>query len=96
MNEKYLIRLGEVDALAFRYNLAERQAMIGGANRLREDMECIIEEYFRVPVPEPTFPTRRKIRYNWRMSKTAFDAGYKRMKDNGMIERVKDHGRIVR
>lgn len=96
MNEKYLIRLGEEDALAFRYNLENRRAVIGGLARLREDMEAIIVEYFKVPLTEPIFPAKRKMRYEFRLSKSAFDGGMARMKESGIIERVKEHGRLMR
>lgn len=95
MKEKYLIRL-ENEAIALRYDLITGELMIGGAYRLRQDIEAFIEEYFGAVVPHPTFPQQRKVRYNLKVAKRAFDAGLKRLKESGLIQKVENLGRIAR
>lgn len=95
MYERYLIRL-ENEAIGLRYELPTGKMMIGGNYRLREDVEMFIEEYFGGTVPEPTFIQNRKMRYTLTVRKKAYDKGIKRLRDNGLLEKVKSLGRIIR
>lgn len=95
MREKYLLRFDN-EAVGIRYDLEAEEIMIGGAIRLRQDMEMFIEEYFDSEAPSPVFIQGRKARYDFPLPKRKFDAGLKRLKDNGLIERVESLGRIIR
>lgn len=95
MREKYLIRF-ENEAIGLRFDLLTKDFMIGGAFRLREEIEMFITEYFNSEPPDPILVAGRKVKYELKVRFRDYNAGIKRLKESGLLEKVESLGRIVR
>ena len=95
--EKYLVRCDSEHAIGIKYDLKRKFLSIGGSFSNRETMEMILKVYFGLAkVPGLRQVSRTVIRYDLKMGLKIFRNGCLQLHGQGLIERVKAHGRIMR
>lgn len=93
---KYIIRQDEL-VLALKYHITSHKTILGGWNSFHEQMEIIIDEYFKAKTRGPYFPMPNKMRYEFKMKHRAFRKILKRLEEDGfLITRVKSHENLLR
>ncbi len=97
MKEKFLIRF-ENEAIALQYDFLAGEITMAGSGRIRSDIEMVLEVYFGMDLGylDPKFLPRRKLLYRMKMKKPQYDAGLKKLQENGLVEPVNNFGRIIR